>query len=68
MGIEQDGRQAGRTASKKLEMLAQKSEINTPWAIFRSFSPRGIFRGMGVLPKNYVYLTKNRYAKRDKGR
>ena len=58
--IHMDGRQAGRIASKKLKMSSQFADLHTPHPNFRSFPPRGIFRGMGVLPKNSAYL-KNDY-------
>ena len=58
--IQTAGRQAGRTAVKKLKSLGQKFELHTPHPNFKPFSPRELFRGMGGLPKNSVYL-KNDY-------
>jgi hypothetical protein len=55
-----DSRQAGTLLGKKLEISSQFADLHTPHLFFRSFPPRGIFRGMGVLPKNSAYL-KNDY-------
>jgi site-specific DNA-cytosine methylase len=63
--IQTAGRQAGRTAGKKPKSLWQKFELHTPHPKFKPFSPRELFRGMGGLPKNSVYLTKNKYAYRN---
>jgi hypothetical protein len=53
---------------KKLKISSQFTEMHTPQSIFKPFPPSGLFRGMGVLPKNSVYLPKNKYAKRSEGR
>jgi hypothetical protein len=52
---------AGRQAGKKLKISAEKIELHTPYPIFKPFSPSGIFRGMGGLPKISTYLKKNNY-------